>query len=371
MVVSVTNSASPSNAPDAALPGRRLHILETLYQRAGWGIAIGGCRTGVLQDINPAFAAMHGYAVEDLVGQPIEQVFPARVWREAQAQIALAHERGHHLFESVHVRRDGSEFPVLIDVTVVRDENGADDLRVVNVQDISVLKDVTLALRDTRDQLRALSAHHQAEMESERRTIAREMHDELGQLLTGLKMEVSTLGRRYAHVEGMADAVGDLQSQLKHIMTVVRQVAGHLRPPVLELGLYAGIEWLVDEFQRRGGIECDLICPEGDAISQRLSPQMATTAFRCVQESLTNVMRHAQANHVSISVSCQNQRLFLRIADNGVGFKPAAALSKQAFGLMGMRERVQTCGGQMLIISQPGAGTTIDIQMPLNKETTP
>ena len=78
MVVSVTDSASPSNALDAAVPGRRLHILECLYQQAGWGIAIGDCRTDVLQDINPAFAAMHGYAVEELVGQPLEQVFPAR-----------------------------------------------------------------------------------------------------------------------------------------------------------------------------------------------------------------------------------------------------------------------------------------------------
>ncbi len=371
MAVSVTDSADLPREPNTVPTARRLNMLESLFDRAGWGIAVSSCQTQFLQEINPAFAVMHGYTVNDLIGQPVEQLFPARVWREAQAQIALAHERGHHLFESVHVRRDGSEFPVLIDVTVVCDDAGVPDFRVVSVQDISVLKDVTRALRDTRDQLRALSAHHQAEMEAERRTIAREMHDELGQLLTGLKMEVSTLGRRYAQVDGMTEAVTDLQSQLKHIMTVVRQVAGNLRPPVLELGLYAGIEWLVEEFQRRSGLECDLICPEGDAISQRLSPQMATVAFRCVQESLTNVMRHAQANHVTIRLSCQNQRLFLRIADNGVGFKPAAALSKQAFGLMGMRERVQTCGGQMLIISQPGAGTTIDIQMPLNKETTP
>ncbi|MDE1998179.1 MAG: histidine kinase, partial [Burkholderiales bacterium] len=145
----------------------------------------------------------------------------------------------------------------------------------------------------------------------------------------------------------------------------------NLRPPVLELGLFAGVEWLVEEVQRRCGLDIDLECSQGDAISARLSSDQATVIFRCVQESLTNVMRHAQASHVDITMNCQNDKLYLRIVDNGVGFLPATVLARQAFGLKGMRERVQAWGGQMLIISQPGAGATIDIQLPLNKELTP
>lgn len=352
---------------------RRLHLLEQLFCNAGWGMAIGSCDTQLLQEVNPAFAEMHGYRVEELKGKPIQQMFAPSAWAEAKSDIAKVHERGRHLFESRHVRRDGSEFPVLVDATLVKDENGKPAFRVVSVQDISSTKDVTRALCDARDQLRELSAHHHAEMEAERRAIAREMHDELGQLLTGLKMEVSTLGRRFARVEGMEQAVSDIQGQLKHIMTVVRQVAGHLRPPVLELGLYAGVEWLLEEFQSRCGLDIDLDCPQGDAISTRLTPDLATVAFRCLQESLTNITRHAQASHVDIRLSCQNEKLLLRVADNGVGFVPSAVLARQAFGLRGMRERVQACGGQMLIISQPGAGATIDIQLPLtlNKEQTP
>ncbi|HET8870605.1 MAG TPA: PAS domain-containing sensor histidine kinase, partial [Aquabacterium sp.] len=350
---------------------KRLRLLESLFSNAGWGMAIGSCKGQALEEVNPAFAKMHGYRVEELQGTPIENVFAPSAWSEAQTHIAKVHELGRHLFESRHVRRDGSEFPVLVDATLVKDEQGQPAFRVVSVQDISSMKNVTRALCEARDQMRALSAHHHAEMEAEKRAIAREMHDELGQLLTGLKMEVSTLGRRFAQVEGMEQAVSDIQSQLKHIMTVVRQVAGNLRPPVLELGLYAGVEWLVEEFQRRCGLDVDLDCSQGDAISARLSPDLATVAFRCVQESLTNITRHAQASHVDIRMSCQNDKLFLRIVDNGVGFSPSAVLARQAFGLKGMRERVQAWGGQMLIISQPGAGATIDIQLPLNKEQTP
>ena len=122
MVVSVTDSASPSNALDAAVPRRRLHILECLYQQAGWGIAIGDCRTDVLQDIGPGFCGHAWLCGGKLVGQPLEQVFPARAWRRPRHRLPWPTSVRHHLFESVHVRRDGSEFPVLIDVTVVFDQ---------------------------------------------------------------------------------------------------------------------------------------------------------------------------------------------------------------------------------------------------------
>ncbi|MDE2433845.1 MAG: PAS domain S-box protein [Burkholderiales bacterium] len=367
----LNHPVSPQADSSADACTRRLRLLESLFSNAGWGMAISSCDSQTLVEVNPAFARMHGYQVEALLGAPVEKVFAPAAWEEAKANIAKVHEQGQHQFESRHICCDGSEFPVLVDATVVRDERGEPIFRVISVQDISSTREVTRALRDARDQLRALSAHHHAEMEAEKRTIAREMHDELGQLLTGLKMEVSTLGRRFAQVEGMDVAVSDIQSQLKHIMTVVRQVAGNLRPPVLELGLFAGVEWLVEEVQRRCGLDIDLECSQGDAISARLSSDQATVIFRCVQESLTNVMRHAQASHVDITMNCQNDKLYLRIVDNGVGFLPATVLARQAFGLKGMRERVQAWGGQMLIISQPGAGATIDIQLPLNKELTP
>ncbi|MGE5452099.1 MAG: PAS domain S-box protein [Acidobacteriota bacterium] len=362
---------SPSpNEPGLASPVTRW--LHSLFMRSGWGIAIGSTDGQTLMEVNPAFATMHGYAHPDeLRGRPTASMFTPQAWVAARSAIAKVNETGHQVFESVHVRRDGSEFPVLIDATLVEDESLGEHHRVVSVQDISSQKAVERALRDAHDQLRTLSAHHDAVLEEERRQIAREVHDELGQLLTGLKMEVSTLGLRFGSVPGMSDAIDDMQGQLVRIMTVVRQVAGNLRPAVLDLGLLAAVEWLVDEYQRRCKLACEIVCPAGDAVSQYLSPHLVTVAFRCVQESLTNIARHAHASRVTIGLIRQNDVLSLSITDNGKGFDSADVMSRSAFGLRGMRERVQAQGGQLSVISRHGAGTTIDIQLPLNKEQTP
>lgn len=144
-----------------------------------------------------------------------------------------------------------------------------------------------------------------------------------------------------------------------------------LHKPFMQLGLLAAQTWLVDEFQRRSGLDCDIVCPVGDVVSKNLSSHRATVAFRCVQESLTNIARHADASHVTIDMIRQNDILSLSIADNGKGFDSADVMSRPSFGLWGMRERVQAQGGQLSVTRRPGADTTIDIQLPLNKEQTP
>ena len=149
---------------------------------------------------------------------------------------------------------------------------------------------------------------------------------------------------------------------------MVRQVAGHLRPPVLELGLYAGVEWLLEEFQSRCGLDIDLDCPQGDAISTRLTPDLATVAFRCLQESLTNITRHAQASQAKVKIDKLDGYVCMRIRDNGKGFQEQRVFHAKKgarLGLLGMSERLDMVGGKFTISSAPGKGTTVLAQVPL------
>jgi PAS domain S-box-containing protein len=219
------------------------------------------------------------------------------------------------------------------------------------------------ALRSSREQLRALTTHLQNRQEEERRRLAREIHDELGQALTVLKIDVAWLSTRLGAADtSCRERLQDMTTQLDALVTSVHRIGTELRPGLLDdLGLTAAIEWQLQEVCKRTGLACESVLPADDlAIDQA----QATAMFRIFQESLTNVLRHAEADKITVRLIEQPDALLLEVSDNGKGITPRQLNDHRAFGLLSMRERAHLWGGHMAIKGKPGGGTTVTLRMP-------
>lgn len=218
-----------------------------------------------------------------------------------------------------------------------------------------------LELRQSRESLRLLTAHREAVREDERKHIAREIHDELGQLLTALRMEVSAVGMAFGRDNPELDEkVRSIKMVINQTIQTVRQVATSLRPAALDLGLESAIDWLASEFCKRNAVECAVAIPGEIALDE----VRATALFRILQETLTNIARHAGATSVSITLTTTGEEICLKVTDNGRGFDPAEAKQGGSFGLKGIAERVLILGGTMTINSAPGQGTELAVCIP-------
>lgn len=220
-------------------------------------------------------------------------------------------------------------------------------------------------LRQSKQLLRELATHQELIKEEERKRIAREIHDELGQNLLALRIDASMLHARTASAhpklnEKAAYALRHIDATIKS----VRSIINDLRPPVLDLGLQAAIEWQIDEFRRRSGIHCTMLV-ENEHHDRHLEERCATALFRILQESLTNIMRHAQASYAQVELRCDDACFLMRIADNGIGMPQDIDINPKSFGLQGIRERVRMLGGQLRIDSEPGHGTTLNVSIPV------
>ncbi|MCB2256401.1 transporter substrate-binding domain-containing protein [Pseudomonas chlororaphis] len=231
------------------------------------------------------------------------------------------------------------------------------------VWDISESKRIELELASSREQLRELSAHLESVREEEKARIAREVHDELGQMLTVLKLETSMCELAYAQLDpGLHERLNSMKRLIAQLFQLVRDVATALRPPILDAGIASAIEWQARRFEARTQIPCLVQVPENLPV---LSDAKAIGLFRILQEALTNVMRHAQAHTVELTLSLEGDRLRMTISDDGQGFKVEAGRST-SFGLVGMRERVLIMGGNLSLDSHPGEGTTLSVTVPLD-----
>ncbi|WP_370600593.1 PAS domain S-box protein [Pseudomonas nitroreducens] len=234
------------------------------------------------------------------------------------------------------------------------------------VWDITENKQIELELGESRAQLRELSAHLESVREEEKARIAREVHDELGQVLTVLKLETSMCELAYAKLDGgLRERLDNMKRLIAQLFQLVRDVATALRPPILDAGIGSAVEWQARRFEARTQIPCLVQVPENPP---ELSDAKAIGLFRILQEALTNVMRHAQAHTVELQLGVEGDELCLRIEDDGVGFDPSATRQGVSFGLVGMRERVLMFGGTLQIDSQPGEGTTLWIRVPLGND---
>lgn len=229
--------------------------------------------------------------------------------------------------------------------------------------DITESKRAELELAGSQERLRELAAHLESVREEEKARIAREVHDELGQMLTVLKLETSMCELAYADLDpGLRDRLNSMKRLIAQLFQLVRDVASALRPPILDAGIASAIEWQARRFEARTQIPCLVEVPEQ---LPNLSDTKAVGLFRVLQEALTNVMRHAQAHTVELTLSAQDGELCLTVADDGRGFDPDES-RPVSFGLVGMRERVLMLGGRLQLDSTLGEGTTLRIYIPLD-----
>jgi len=220
------------------------------------------------------------------------------------------------------------------------------------------------ALRQSQATLRELAAYQERVREDERKRIAREIHDELGQNLLALRLDVSALharaGARHPRLKERAETALDY---IDTTMKSIRTIMNNLRPPVLDLGLPAAIEWQVTQFERRNNLVCEVLMNE-DATP--VPETQATAVFRILQESLNNIGRHARASYVRVELRIDGHGLEMMIKDDGIGMHPGDRRKAHRFGLIGMEERVAMLGGELRIDSTPGQGTVLRVIIPFS-----
>jgi PAS domain S-box-containing protein len=244
------------------------------------------------------------------------------------------------------------------------------------IQRATHIAGIAIERKQMEEQLQALSARVERVREEERTGIAREIHDELGQGLTGLKMDVAWVGRRLVGTEPISkDELGERMKAMSDLIdetiNQVRRISAELRPGVLDhLGLLAAIEWQAQEFQKRTGTPCTVSSNLGE---QKLGRDLSTGVFRIFQEALTNVARHAGAKRVSVKLEREGDRLELDIRDDGKGISEDAAKSPMSLGLLGLKERARRLGGDVTVGAQKPRGTRVMLEVPVveNDEESP
>jgi PAS domain S-box-containing protein len=260
-------------------------------------------------------------------------------------------------------RRDGCQFPVEVSLSPFQMNRQA--VVIVHIRDLSAARHATEMLQRSFTQLRQLSDHQEQIKEAERKRIAQDIHDDLGQNLLALKMDVAPLrarlagGRLRARVQIVLD-------NIDASIASVRAIMNDLRPAMLELGLHPAVAWQIQQFERMSGIACRLtaLAPEAEF---GLDEEQTLAVFRILQESLSNVARHAQASDVQIELAAGPNGFSMTVADNGKGLQPGDRSKDNSFGLMGIRERVLLLDGELTITSSPGSGTVLLIAIPLGR----
>jgi len=359
-------------------------------------------------DCNPAAQKMFDCPDRDLmVGKTIEALSPKRQAdvslssRSVRTLLSAVYKHGHHRTEWTIRATDGKGIPVELSIStialrgknflfiVLRDitpwkeaekillhaktelENRVrertSDLTAVNKQllrEIQTRKKSEQETRRSREDLRYLSEHLQRIREQDRTHIAREVHDQLGQSLSALTIDLSRLRDRLPpNNSWLIEQVQSIEKQIGGTMQSVREICKQLRPPVFDdFGLTAAIRWYLRDFQERTGILCrvkiDEEIPDHDK-------ELDLVILRIFQESMTNVLRHAEATHVQVALMRRSRNLVLRIQDNGKGISPEQTVNPLSLGILGIRERVRFWGGKSLFTGSPGRGTTMTVSIPI------
>jgi two-component system sensor histidine kinase UhpB len=267
-------------------------------------------------------------------------------------------------YELAWTRKNGEKIVTVVSPNPIFDEKGDFKGSFAVFTDITERKRVEEELRGAHEQLRALSVRLSQAGESERKRIARELHDQVGQNLTALGINLNMLRVRLADVltDETDSRLNDSLNLLEETVTKIRDVMADLRPSVLDdYGLMAAIRWYCEQFSNRTGVE---VVVEGREFTPRLASEVEITLFRIVQELLTNIAKHAMASLVTVSLVETGKRLSLTIGDNGLGFDPVVSVrseEEKGWGLLNIRERVESIGGKVTVESKPGQGTRVEI----------
>jgi PAS domain S-box-containing protein len=318
---------------------------------------------------NQAAEAMFGCHRNEALGQSLDRFLPGRFRHAHHAHIATFGEAGvttrrmGHNTELSALHSDGTEFP--IEASISKAGAGGQPLYTVILRDITLRKAAEGALRQSQAELRELSAQVLQAREDEKTRIARELHDELGQQLTALKMDLAWARERLPGGEaGLAGKLARMNETLDATVTAVRRISADLRPLMLDdLGLADAAEWLVEDFGQRSAIACELSLRNAEAVTA-LPSNTATALYRMLQESLTNVARHSQAKHVTVALGIEGGEVVLSVVDDGRGITDADRTKTRSFGLRGLRERAHYLGGTALVEPAGTGGTRVSVRVP-------
>jgi PAS domain S-box-containing protein len=321
---------------------------------------------GRIEWANPTGANIFAFKAQDLIGKNIRTLVPGTNFRERnQFPHQPAHaEKGSIISLGREVtgrRKDGHEFPLDLSVSMVR--LGKQRVFIATVRNITKRKSAEHALSESREQLRLLAAHLQSVREDERKRIAEEVHEVLGQALAGIKIDLAWIMARLAPDQKpvLALAKSTLESVNETIL-MVRRIATELRPGVLDnFGLTAAIEWQAGEFQKRTGIRCQCLIVGADP---ELEQEKRTAIFRIFQEALAHAAKHARATEVQISLYTEGRSLLLEVQDNGETGKPGRKSKAKTLRILSMQERALFLRGELYITESPEFGTTISLRVP-------
>jgi PAS domain S-box-containing protein len=317
---------------------------------------------------NPAAERVFGWPRAAVMGRPLDTLIPARFRAghhghiERFGRTGVTSRRMGEPRVLYGLRARGEEFP--IEASISQHVEGGRKLFTVILRDVTERVRAEEDLRRSREELRELSAAAHSIREQEQRRMAREIHDELGQSLTALKMDVAwMLGNLSAGSPSLTEKLDTMQAQLDETVAATRRISADLRPLMLDdLGLIPAAEWLAQTFSERTGIPCKLHIRPPDI---ELAEPHASTLYRILQESLTNVARHAKASEVDVVIEQTDGALTLSVKDDGRGFSQAEARAQKTYGLLGVRERTLLLGGDASVTSEPGRGTTVDVRIPV------
>jgi PAS domain S-box-containing protein len=307
-----------------------------------------------------------------MLGQPLDRLLPERLRAGHRGHVerfgrtgATPRRMGDQTV-LVGLRANGEEFP--IEASISQHSEDGRGLFTVILRDVTERVRAEEALRKSKEELREFALISDSVREQEKSRIARELHDELAQSLTALKMDVTWLrGHVPAGDRPVSEKLNDIEALLDGTVAATRRISADLRPLMLDdLGLVPAVEWLVQKFTERNAIPCELDIGAPDL---ELRDPHASAVFRILQESLTNAARHAQASRVEVSIDLRDGAVALRVRDNGRGFSPQQPRKPGSYGLMGLRERAYLLGGEVNIASEPDRGTTIEVRIPLESRT--
>jgi PAS domain S-box-containing protein len=316
---------------------------------------------------NRAAEQVFGVRREEAIGSSLDRFIPARFRTghrdhvEAFGKTGVTSRRMGDVTTLWALRADGSEFP--IEASISQAVQGGAHYYTVILRDITLRKQHEDELKRQQHELRELSARVLEAREEEKAHLARELHDELGQLLTALKMDLSWLRQRIGAAD-MAQKADEMSAMLDQTVMATRRISADLRPLMLDdLGLADAATWLVEDFAKRSGLECRIELPAADALDD-LSKSVTTALYRAVQESLTNVARHSQARRAWVVFAAEDGQIQVEIEDDGRGIAAEDLRKARSLGLKGMRERIHYLGGSLEIAPAPRGGTRIRLRVP-------
>jgi PAS domain S-box-containing protein len=314
-----------------------------------------------------------GWEASEMLGRSVNDQDIPFIYVGDQARVGkIIHELTHNLADrsstvNRNYTKDGRVIYCEWYVSVLRDEQGEVITILALAHDVTERKEAEEKLNESYREIRSLSEHLHNIREEERARIAREIHDELGQQLTVMKMDISWLNKKTANTSEAKEKFNDLLQILDNTMNSVRRISHELRPHLLDLGLGAAIEWHLEEFEKRTAIKAVFNDHASEGLN--LDEGVKTGLFRILQESITNVTRHSEAGKVRVDLQQENESLRLRITDEGKGFDKRVLKEKRTLGILGMKERAEMMGGHFDVESSPGKGTTVTVIVPLNKNS--